>query len=120
MLSFTAKTSPERSLPCVCGLARTAQCPCLSVSQLHQCIFHAFLHFFSISAGLGGPRSPGFDGRPAQLFAILRSEEHTSALQSLMRTSYAVFCLKKKNLTKHYIIYQLLSTSYLFSHTNHH
>src|SRR3546814_3318691 len=29
--------------------------------------------------------------------ALLRSEEHTSALQSLMRISYAVFCLKKKN-----------------------
>src|SRR3546814_9125789 len=28
--------------------------------------------------------------------ADLRSEEHTSALQSLMRISYAVFCLKKK------------------------
>src|SRR3546814_9476585 len=28
-----------------------------------------------------------------------RSEEHTSELQSLMRTSYAVFCLKKKNIT---------------------
>src|SRR3546814_7824058 len=28
--------------------------------------------------------------------AIRRSEEHTSELQSLMRTSYAVFCLKKK------------------------
>src|SRR3546814_8609121 len=27
----------------------------------------------------------------------LRSEEHTSELQSLMRTTYAVFCLKKKN-----------------------
>src|SRR3546814_9150142 len=27
----------------------------------------------------------------------LRSEEHTSELQSLMRSSYAVFCLKKKN-----------------------
>src|SRR3546814_8927823 len=27
---------------------------------------------------------------------LLRSEEHTSELQSLMRTSYAVFCLKKK------------------------
>src|SRR3546814_16562487 len=27
----------------------------------------------------------------------LRSEEHTSELQSLMRTSYAVFCLKKQN-----------------------
>src|SRR3546814_8322463 len=29
--------------------------------------------------------------------AALRSEEHTSELQSLMRISYAVFCLKKKN-----------------------
>src|SRR3546814_7020248 len=29
-------------------------------------------------------------------FSLLRSEEHTSELQSLMRNSYAVFCLKKK------------------------
>src|SRR3546814_5702241 len=32
----------------------------------------------------------------------LRSEEHTSELQSLMRNSYAVFCLKKKTQTKHH------------------
>src|SRR3546814_5324532 len=31
----------------------------------------------------------------------LRSEEHTSELQSLMRISYAVFCLKKKNKKKY-------------------
>src|SRR3546814_2432256 len=31
-----------------------------------------------------------------------RSEEHTSELQSLMRISYAVFCLKKKKKEKHY------------------
>src|SRR3546814_6616686 len=31
--------------------------------------------------------------------AAARSEEHTSELQSLMRISYAVFCLKKKNKT---------------------
>src|SRR3546814_1742923 len=31
-----------------------------------------------------------------------RSEEHTSELQSLMRISYAVFCLKKKNITPEY------------------
>src|SRR3546814_5299021 len=31
------------------------------------------------------------------LFPNSRSEEHTSELQSLMRISYAVFCLKKKN-----------------------
>src|SRR3546814_5995955 len=35
---------------------------------------------------------------------VLRSEEHTSELQSLMRISYAVFCLKKKIKTrKHHI-----------------
>src|SRR3546814_3627216 len=34
--------------------------------------------------------------RAVQLRAPARSEEHTSELQSLMRNSYAVFCLKKK------------------------
>src|SRR3546814_4467237 len=33
---------------------------------------------------------------PSDLGAEVRSEEHTSELQSLMRISYAVFCLKKK------------------------
>src|SRR3546814_5138919 len=36
------------------------------------------------------------------IVAAPRSEEHTSELQSLMRISYAVFCLKKKN-TKHVV-----------------
>src|SRR3546814_9944182 len=31
-------------------------------------------------------------------YMVFRSEEHTSELQSLMRISYAVFCLKKKNI----------------------
>src|SRR3546814_3139178 len=35
----------------------------------------------------------------APLAGHLRSEEHTSELQSLMRISYAVFCLKKKKIT---------------------
>src|SRR3546814_1083083 len=33
--------------------------------------------------------------------SVGRSEEHTSELQSLMRISYAVFCLKKKNKNQH-------------------
>src|SRR3546814_2331062 len=41
------------------------------------------------------PRSAS--GPPAAGSAPPRSEEHTSELQSLMRISYAVFCLKKKN-----------------------
>src|SRR3546814_1751970 len=36
-----------------------------------------------------------------QLNRMVRSEEHTSELQSLMRISYAVFCLKKKKNNKH-------------------
>src|SRR3546814_7883626 len=49
----------------------------------------------------GGYKQSGF-GREGGLVALeeythtKRSEEHTSELQSLMRTSYAVFCLKKK------------------------
>src|SRR3546814_7221128 len=49
-----------------------------------------------------GGRGHGQDGRPHRPMRAmpnpnrLRSEEHTSELQSLMRISYAVFCLKKK------------------------
>src|SRR3546814_5693718 len=38
--------------------------------------------------------------RGVELGGVGRSEEHTSELQSLMRISYAVFCLKKKKKTK--------------------
>src|SRR3546814_1486232 len=44
--------------------------------------------------------SPGYGSVPVPskivTLVIARSEEHTSELQSLMRISYAVFCLKKK------------------------
>src|SRR3546814_9713149 len=46
------------------------------------------------------PEGPGGNPDPLQsardIKATFRSEEHTSELQSLMRISYAVFCLKKK------------------------
>src|SRR3546814_4072507 len=92
-------------------------------------------HHFAARCGAGGPnrsrssdprspaellgRSESHDraDRPRQFFERLRfldsqstrrSEEHTSELQSLMRISYAVFCLKKKkkknHLTMTYII----------------
>src|SRR3546814_7455280 len=54
-------------------------------------------------------RRPAADASPlispprtfAPAFRLARSEEHTSELQSLMRNSYAVFCLKKKKQTMH-------------------
>src|SRR3546814_10063542 len=44
--------------------------------------------------GVVGPVDAG--GRARLVRVVRRSEEHTSELQSLMRISYAVFCLKKK------------------------
>src|SRR3546814_1216489 len=68
---------------------------------------------FRSASACSGPRSPHWRGRRACLLRRIRppppcrpeqgsvqtarrSEEHTSELQSLMRISYAVFCLKKK------------------------
>src|SRR3546814_5547201 len=45
----------------------------------------------------GATRVHAHPDRPATSLSVRRSEEHTSELQSLMRISYAVFCLKKKN-----------------------
>src|SRR3546814_1103589 len=49
-----------------------------------------------------------------------RSEEHTSELQSLMRISYAVFCLKKKKkTTKHTYLYTQICTIIRATTTHH-
>src|SRR3546814_2052394 len=45
---------------------------------------------------LGANRGFIAEQQEMEVAAALRSEEHTSELQSLMRISYAVFCLKKK------------------------
>src|SRR3546814_2232418 len=64
--------------------------------MLHPFVGH---HLFpALGAGfLVGPFDPAVDDRFA-IFLVrgARSEEHTSELQSLMRISYAVFCLKTK------------------------
>src|SRR3546814_4735969 len=57
--------------------------------------------------------------RPSPRPSERRSEEHTSELQSLMRISYAVFCLKKKNIT---VISLMLPphTQYIHTHSLNH
>src|SRR3546814_2206196 len=50
---------------------------------------------------VGEPHLAAYSG--AKAGAAGRSEEHTSDLQSLMRISYAVFCLKQKKITEVYI-----------------
>src|SRR3546814_1828975 len=53
---------------------------------------------------------------PVKAALTMRSEEHTSELQSLMRISYAVFCLKKKIKIKQIIKREKYCTCRLFSH----
>src|SRR3546814_4979165 len=53
---------------------------------------------YSLVAGVDpGPQGAMHDSIPTYRSFKARSEEHTSELQSLMRLSYAVFCLKTKN-----------------------
>src|SRR3546814_8759714 len=51
----------------------------------------------SVAEKIAAKVNKGTDLSKALNESGLRSEEHTSELQSLMRISYAVFCLKKKN-----------------------
>src|SRR3546814_20172482 len=51
------------------------------------------------------PTRPMARAGGGRLKARDRSEEHTSELQSLMRISYAVFCLKKKNIFDQHITF---------------
>src|SRR3546814_2349439 len=58
-------------------------------------------------------------GLAVERLEVARSEEHTSELQSLMRISYAVFCLKKKNKNKK-VIYclHMSNTTYILIFNN--
>src|SRR3546814_4913139 len=74
-------------------------CRCwLSVQQLGQRV-EDLAHGQLTVTGTQQRRLHGVS-RAGAAQATLRSEEHTSELQSLMRISYAVFCLKKQNKKK--------------------
>src|SRR3546814_3316100 len=68
----------------------------------------AALSYAELASSVGGAGSAYGYGYASLGELPARSEEHTSELQSLMRISYAVFCLKKKNNTHN------------ITHTNHH
>src|SRR3546814_4128583 len=71
-----------------------------------------------VCSGSGAPAKSRSASRCAIAFfrrGLKRSEEHTSELQSLMRISYAVFCLKKKNKDKNHT-----NNIYTHRHKSHH
>src|SRR3546814_1787694 len=72
---------------------------CSSDLQPRERLGEGALILLEALEGLGVGKDVGRDlrlRRPRPRLDHLRSEEHTSELQSLMRISYAVFCLKKK------------------------
>src|SRR3546814_3875425 len=64
---------------------------------LWLCLWQRAWRWAGLLPILAGALSPLTFQPPDLLVSGDRSEEHTSELQSLMRLSYAVFCLKKKN-----------------------
>src|SRR3546814_6460008 len=56
---------------------------------------------------------------PIMRFIAQRSEAHTSELQSLMRLSYAVFCLKKKTTQNHYNNYIYTTLQHIYTKYNY-
>src|SRR3546814_3202196 len=106
---------------CLVGIAPvTLGCPCFPTTGRFRCSSGACTLRAAanpracsrLDQGLATAYAPSTVPRPAStrstgLLAVgryarvrSRSEEHTSELQSLMRISYAVFCLKKKNITQ--------------------
>src|SRR3546814_2135218 len=65
----------------------------IRVRETLDCTLDAVLKVGEVEDGEEFPELPQVESR------LERSEEHTSELQSLMRISYAVFCLKKKKNT---------------------
>src|SRR3546814_6624220 len=94
--------------------------PILNVREPHALVGIDFVHAVMLGDFAAVHDLPVIGGRQSHFgrhfrvgghaAKLLRSEEHTSELQSLMRISYAVFCLQKKksNTTQHYsLIYTL-------------
>src|SRR3546814_6233486 len=82
-------------ITCIRGRTEPPFCRRSACSWAALCSAHSLLHRPSRLRACQIPVS-STPPRPCR-----RSEEHTSELQSLMRISYAVFCLNKKNILKH-------------------
>src|SRR3546814_5399411 len=73
---------------------------------------------FTISEEIGSGASAVLHGDVAEMVTV-RSEEHTSELQSLMRNSYAVFCLQKTRQSAHILHLRRTDPTHERHHAHH-
>src|SRR3546814_3493846 len=97
-------TTLFRSAGHACAVPRNdvfVEVPARRGARLGRQLLEERIGIFARDAGFGEHGKFHAEGVFAEVRYLLRSEEHTSELQSLMRISYAVFCLKKKNNTNY-------------------
>src|SRR3546814_8237797 len=100
MIRLTPRSTRTDTLFPSTTLFRSGSSAPRSFARLHRRLLRPAQHDVEAiaerEAGLGERQVELRDEAAARLLRRRRSEEHTSELQSLMRISYAVFCLKKK------------------------
>src|SRR3546814_3417071 len=118
--------SPHRTRPRMVLRGRAIHITIISSNFLHGLSFGVKLGVFSCRFGTVSPdiyRKIKQIGVPLESLLRYqpRSEEHTSELQSLMRISYAVFCLKKKTTqtTQHRITINKTAKATHTTHLSH-
>src|SRR3546814_10382127 len=94
LADFGLRAAEQSDLDALLTEAAEVAAECLHVEYVKVLEYMQDRKCLLVRAGVGWEE--GIVGRATLGVDLERSEEHTSELQSLMRISYAVFCLKKK------------------------
>src|SRR3546814_1554327 len=114
MLAPTPRELPNTALETCVATCRPTADEADRVAEV-TARFHG--EFFPSRSAAMRARSASLAARASSFaLAAARSEEHTSELQSLMRISYAVFCLKKKKTKTQYDHHDSMNTSISNTH----
>src|SRR3546814_5194598 len=102
MLILASQSASRKALLSAAGVPHEAVSPGVDEEAAKAALRAEGLNARGLADALAELKSMRVSRRMPQNLVLgcdqtLRSEEHTSELQSLMRISYAVFCLKKKN-----------------------
>src|SRR3546814_2481943 len=99
LMSSAASVMTGKRPSCAAGLSPKGEAPYRQIPGLSHCSWSGAMGTWAHKPGVSVAaelHTLTLPGKPCVVSLKLRSEEHTSELQSLMRHSYAVLCLTKK------------------------